>query len=143
MSFDSTIDLTPRPSLRVLIAVFVLHTLIAAALMATLPDGPPLVVAAVGVGLSWLYVRRHPVLGLGPLALTRLTWHGDGTWTVHEASGVSHQAELQSNSFIHSQLLVLNLKLKNGQRRSRLLAGDELDAELMRRLRARLSTSGL
>lgn len=156
MSFDSTIDLSPRTSMRALMAIFLLHMTVAAALVATMPSGGPMAAAAGFVGLSWLRVRRHPVLGFGPRALTRLTWHAEGGWTVHDASGTAHDAELQGNSLIHSRLLVLNfrlnprsglrtdptviggVKLKAGSRRTRILAGDELEAEQFRQLRARL-----
>lgn len=138
MSFDSTIDLSPRASMRALMVIFLLHMAVAAALVATMPSGAPMAAAAGLVGLSWLRLRRHPVLGFGPRALTRLTWHADGGWTVHDASGTAHDAELQGNSLVHAMLLVLNYKLKDGSRRARILAGDELAAEQFRQLRARL-----
>lgn len=155
MSYDSTIDLTPRPSMRALMAIFILHVAVAALLLVAMPTGGPMAVLAGLVGLSWLRLRRHPALGFGPRALVRLTWHGEGAWTVHDSSGASHEAELQGNSLIHSSLLVLNFRLtpRSGlradpaavgganfkERRTRILMGDELDAELMRQLRARLA----
>lgn len=138
MSFDSTIDLNPRASMRALLAIFLLHMTVAATLIVTLPSGGPMAAAAGLVGLSWLRVRRHPVLGFGPRALTRLTWHAEGGWTVHDAAGTAHEAELQGNSLVHAWWLVLNFQLKDGTRRVRILAGDELDAEQFRQLRARL-----
>lgn len=139
MSFDSTIDLTPRPSMRALMAAFGLHIAVAAVLPFSMEPGWTMGAVALLIGLSWLSLRRHPALGFGPRALTRLTWHAEGGWTLHEASGDSFEAELEGSSLIHSRVLVLNLKLRNGSRRTRVLIGDELAPELMRRLRARLS----
>ena len=90
------------------------------------------------IALSWFGLRRHPVFGFGPKALTRLTWHTEGGWTVHDKAG-EYSAELQGNSYVHSALLVLNFRLKNGTRRTRVLMGDEVEAEQMRQLHARLS----
>lgn len=141
MSFDSTIDLSPRPSMRALMTIFVLHVIVAGLLLLAMPTGAPMAVLAGLVGLSWMRLRRHPTLGFGPRALTRLTWHAEGVWTLYLASGTSFEAELQGNSLVHSNLLVLNYKSKDGKRHSRLFAGDELEPELLRRLRARLSAT--
>ena len=44
--------------------------------------------------LSWFSLRRHTLLGFGPKALTRLTWHaadhtGSAKWTVENGNGAS------------------------------------------------------
>ena len=142
MSFDATLDLRPRPSQRALMWAFGPHLLVAAMLPLAMEPGWPMAVLAGAIGLSWLRLRRHPALGFGPHALNRLTWHPEGEWTVHEASGHSFEAELDGSTLTHPQLLVLNFKLKTGGRRTRVLLGDELEPELMRRLRARLSVTG-
>lgn len=136
--FDATIDLAPRPSLRALAFLFWIHTGVLVLALAALKQGLPTAALAVGVALSWLWTRRHPVFGYGPRALARLTWHAQGGWTLHDAAGAQYEAELQGNSLVTDWLLVLNFRLKDGGRRSRALLGDELDDELLRRLRARL-----
>ncbi len=141
MSFDATIDLTPGPSMRALMGASGLHLLVAAVLPFAMEPGAAMAAIAGLIGLSWLGLRRHPALGFGPRALTRLTWHTQGGWTLHDASGREAQAELAGSSLTHSPLLVLNFKLKKGGRRTRILMGDELEADQMRRLRARLSVS--
>ncbi len=141
MSFDATLDLTPRPSVRALMWALALHSLVMVALLFAMEPGWPMAAIAGLVGLSWLGLRRHPALGFGPRALTRLTWHADGSWTLHETSGKKLEAELDGSSLIHSLLLVLNFKLKTGGRRTRIFMGDELEPDQMRRLRARLSTA--
>ncbi|MGH8443447.1 MAG: hypothetical protein ACRETF_11180, partial [Nevskiaceae bacterium] len=92
--FDATIDLAPRPSLRALTWLFWIHAAMLGAALAALPSGAAMVALAAGVALSWLWTRRHPAFGHGPRALTRLTWHADGSWRVGDASGAHFDAEL-------------------------------------------------
>lgn len=138
-SFESTIDLAPRPSMRALKLLFCLHVAPLAVLPFAMQPGVPMMVLVGLFGLSWLWLRRHPVFGFGPKALTRLTWHAEGGWTLHDGAGKTFEAELLGSSFVHAALLVLNFRLKTGGAGTRVLMGDEADAELMRRLRARLS----
>lgn len=137
--FDATIDLAPRPSLRALTWLLWIHTAVLVLALAAMPPGPGMAVLAVAVALSWLWARRHAAFGHGPRALTRLTWHADGSWRVSDASGAQHGAELLGSSLVHPALLVLNFRLEGGGRRSRALLGDEVDEESLRRLRARLA----
>jgi len=137
-SFDATIELQPRPSLRALTLLFWLHVGVLGALLFVLRAGPGMAGLAAIVALSWIMTRRHPVFGFGPNALARLTWHADGTWSVHDTRGARWEAELLGSSLVHEYLLVLNFKLQDGTRRSRALLGDELEPEQLRRLRARL-----
>jgi hypothetical protein len=58
---------------------------------------------------------------------------------VHDGSTAAPEAELLGSCLVHDRLLVLNFRLKSGGRRSRALLGDDADAELLRRLRARLA----
>ena len=137
-SSDSTIDVTPRPSLRALKFLFALHVLLIVLLFLAMQPGTPMILLAAAFGLSWFSLRRHPAFGYGPQALSRLTWHSDGEWTVHSAAG-SSDAELLPSSYVHSRLLVLNFRTATGKWRTRVLLGDELPEDQLRRLRARLS----
>lgn len=139
-SFDATIDLAPQPSLRALQFLFWLHVLPLGLMLIALEPGPAMAALAGVFGVSWLWLRRHPVFGYGRKALTRLTWHQDGSWTLHPASGGTIEGRLAGHSLIHARLLVLNFELKQGGRRTRVLLGDELEPELLRRLRARLGS---
>lgn len=125
--------------MRALMAASLLHLTVGAALPFAMAPGWPMGAIAGLIGFSWLNLRRHPALGFGPRALARLTWHSDGSWTLHDASDRKAEAELDDSSLTHAPLLVLNFKLKNGGRRARILLGDELEPEQLRRLRARLS----
>lgn len=137
--FDATIELAPRSSVRALTILFWVHVVVLGALLLALHPGPGMAGMAALVALSWLMTRRHPVFGFGPNALSRLTWHADGKWTLHDTRGARwDDVELLGSSLVHDRLLVLNFRLPGGERRSRALLGDELEAEPLRRLRARL-----
>ncbi len=137
-SFDATIDLAPRPSLRALQVLFWLHVAPLGLMLIALEPGWGMAGLAFALGASWLWLRRHPAFGFGNKALTRLTWHQDGSWTLHPAGGGTLQGRLAGNSLVHARLIVLNFQLTQGGRCSRVLLGDELEPELLRRLRARL-----
>lgn len=137
-SFASTIDLSPGPSMRAFKLLFWLHAVPIAILPFAMQQGPMMLGLLALFGLSWFSLRRHAVFGFGPKALIRLVWHAEGEWAVYDKAG-EHPAELQGNSYVHNALLVLNFRLKDGTRRTRVLMGDEIDAEQMRQLRARLS----
>ncbi len=142
-SFNATIDLRPRSSLKGLQTLVMVHIFAAGLVFLAKPPDP------IGIGmscllmLSWFSLRRHSLLGFGKKALTRLTWHaadgeGGAKWTVENGNGASFEARLLPSSIVKSQLMLLNFELANGQRRSRALFGDEAEPELLRRLRARL-----
>lgn len=140
-SFESTVDLSLRPSHRALGLVFLVHALCLGLLPFAMQPGPPMLMVIAAVGLSWLYLRRHAAFGLGPQGIQRIVWHADGGWTLHRAQGSPLDADLQSGSVVHHRLLLLRFRLDSGGYVTRLLLGDEVDAESLRRLRARLSAS--
>jgi toxin CptA len=139
-SFGATVDLTLQPSVRGLQALFFLHGIPVAALPFAMAPGVPMVLLLAGFAASWIWLRRHRALGFGPRALTRLVWHATGGWTVYNAAGTHADAELLPNSFRHAAILVLNFRLPDGSKRTRILLGDEAPVEALRRLRARLAT---
>ncbi|MDP3856326.1 MAG: hypothetical protein Q8Q73_01045 [Stagnimonas sp.] len=141
MSFETTVDVRLQPSLRLLKWVSTLHILPLATLPFAMQPGPAMWALIAGFGGSWLWLRRHPALGFGNQALLRLTWNADGSWTVSDARGQPQAATLQDDSLRHARLLVLRFRLASGGTRTRLIAGDEADPELLRRLRARLSVA--
>jgi toxin CptA len=138
--FDATIDLALRPSLRALTILFWLHAGVLVLAVLSMPQGPVTMGLAALVAVSWIWTRRHYVFGFGPRALTRLTWHASGGWTVHDTAG-HYDVQLEGNSVVHDLLLLLNFRLENGSRRSRAILGDEVDPDLIRRLRARLANT--
>jgi toxin CptA len=142
-SFGATIDLALRPSLRALRWIFFAHVVVLALLPFAIQPGRPMLLLAAALAVSWLWLRRHPALGFGPRALTRITWHAGGDWSLQDAVGQKSDAELLGSSYVHPQLLVLNFRLRDQQRRTRVLLGDECESEQLRRLRARLLTGDM
>lgn len=142
MSFETTVDVTLQPSVRLLKWVSTLHIVPLATLPFAMQPGPAMWALIAAFGGSWFWLRRHPALGFGKKALLRLIWNADGGWTVRDASGHQHAAMLEGDSLRHRQLLVLRFRLATGGTRTRLIGGDEAEPELLRRLRARLSVAG-
>jgi toxin CptA len=142
MSFDATVDVTLKPSLRALQWLFVLHGVPVAALPFAMDPGVPMIALLAAFAVSWLWLRRHPAFGYGPRALVRLVWHAASeNWTVYAPNGAHTEATLLPHSYRHPALLVLNFQFADGRRRTRVLLGDEAEMESLRRLRARLATS--
>jgi toxin CptA len=137
-TFAATVDLRLKPSLRALRAVFVLHVICLVLLPLAMQPGWPMIVLVAAFGASWFALRHSAVLGFNSKAVTRVIWHADGNWSVFRGAR-EYKAELRDNSIVHPALTVLNFKLLDGGRATRLIAGDEADAELLRRLRARLA----
>lgn len=133
-----TVDITLKPSGRALRWLFLFHAAPLAVLPFALDPGQPMVLIAGAIAVSWLWLRRHPSFGYGPRALVHLIWHAEGQWTVTDAGGRAASAELLGNSIVRPRLLVLNFKLGNGLKRTRIVLGDEAKEEPLRRLRARL-----
>ena len=141
-SFDATIDLKLRPSMRALQWIFFLHVVPVAVLPFALGPGPVLAVIVGGFALSWLWLRRHPAFGFGKRALRQLLWKADGSWLLQDAEGRKSEGHLLPSTYVHPQLIVLNFRMGAGNRRTRVILGDEAAPELLRRLRARLLDQG-
>ncbi|SFF55127.1 hypothetical protein SAMN04488120_10869 [Fontimonas thermophila] len=137
----ATIDLNLRPSMRVWRAAFALHLVCLLLLVAAQPPTLPLLMLAMMVAVSWWWVRRHAALGFGPRALVRLIGHADDRWTLQRADGTRIDAVLLGDSIVRGPVLVLRFAADDGKRAVRLIGGDELSTEALRRLRAHLSTA--
>jgi len=140
-SFAATIDLSLRPSHRAHHLLFLLHAAPLALLPFAMAPGWPVALLIAAFAASWLWLRRHAAFGFGERALVRLMWHGDGHWTVSDAAGRKSEAELLEHSCVHARLMVLNFRLATGERRTRVVLGDELGADPLRRLRARMAVA--
>lgn len=138
-SFASTVDLALRPSARAHGWLFALHALPLVVLPFALGSGLPLMTVAFAIGLSWVWLRRHPAFGHGPKALQRIVWRADGGWSVTRQGSAPREAELRGDSTVWSAAMVLNFDVEGGGRATRILLGDEADGETLRRLRARLA----
>jgi hypothetical protein len=140
--FSTSLDLSLRPSVRAVVVLSVIHVAgVALAVLAGPPKWAGLLMVCLFL-LSWFSLRRHAVFGYGAKALNHLIRHAeDGRWTVESVGGQREDAELLGSSVVQSWIIVLNFRLHSGVRRSRAVLGDELDADTLRRLRARLLAS--
>lgn len=138
-AFSATIELQLRASLRGMQLVVGLHVLAASlSMVARPPDHLGLLLSRLLL-VSWFSLRRHPLIGFGPRALSRLIWHADRPdWRIETTAGAVADATLLPSTVVTRFVIVLNFQLADGRRRSRALFGDEADPELLRRLRARL-----
>lgn len=73
-------------------------------------------------------------------AVVRLIWSRQGQWRLVSADGAEHTAELQTDSYVHPWLVILNFTLQPKGRASVVLFPDSLHDEDFRRLRVRLRT---
>lgn len=142
--FESTLDLRLVPSRLALRWLYALHMLPLIVIAFAMQRGLAMIVVAAALGASWFWLRRHPAFGYGPRAVVRLMWQPDSGWRIWQQNGVESAVTLQSDTYVQTRLLVLNFRRDKdapGPRRcSRVLLGDELPADALRRLRARLLT---
>ena len=139
MSFETTVDVPLRPSLRLLQWLSTLHVVPLALIPFAMQPGLAMTLLIGALALSWFSLRRQAAFGFGRRALRRLVWHADGRWSVYDAGAQPLVAELEPGGLRYPSLLLLRFRLEGGGRRTRLIGGDEADPELLRRLRARLS----
>ncbi len=88
----------------------------------------------------WLTLNRH-ALRRGERAITRLVWDSDDTWLLIHADGKEQRAQLKPGSYVSPRLVILNFDGgRFGWQQSVVLLADALDAESLRKLRARLQS---
>ena len=139
--FESTLDVTLRPSRRALNWVYLLHFVPLLLMAVSMRGGPTMMLLAAAFAVSWWWMRRHAVLGFGRRAIVRLVWQPTSGWQIHDASGWTQRAALIKSSTVGRDIIVMNFKPKGSPMRTRALFGGELAEEPLRRLRARLLSS--
>ena len=82
------------------------------------------------------------VLRTLPWSVVEATWQPDGAWVLTLASGREVPARLLPSSYVSPALVVLNFRVARWLVRSVVLTRDTLEADLHRRLRARLRLAG-
>lgn len=136
--FAGTIELAPKPSARAVIVLFWVHALPLALLMASPLERWVMAGLALAIGLSWWWLRRHAVFGYGARAVQKLIGDADGGWQLETGSSARHAAQLLGSSVVLGRVMVLNFQAPGG-RLTRILMGDELPADQLQALQARLS----
>jgi hypothetical protein len=131
----------PRPSRWLGGFVTATHVAAAAAALA-LPLSGPLrgaLLLAIGTSLGWLLWTR--VLARAPWSIREAVWDEQG-WRLTRADGRVREARLAPSTYVGVRLVILNLRIGRFGRRALVLTADAVDAELLRRLRARLRLRG-
>ena len=134
--------LRPRPS-RLLLAYLALSHLLGALVVVALPLSWPQRLglgALVGISVCWGALTH--VWPRAPWAVREALWGEDG-WELLLGTGTRVQARLAPSSFVGTRLLVLNFRGPPWRRPSLVLLSDGLDADTLRRLRARLRLGSL
>jgi toxin CptA len=133
-------DVALKPSVRALQIAFWLHVVPAALLPFAVQERLPALAILALILVSWMLVRRHAALGFGPKAIARVLARQDGTWWVERANGQGEDVQLLADSVATGWLLVLRFRRDDGTRLTRVILGDECDADALRRLRVRLGS---
>lgn len=131
----------PRWSWRLTLVVGITHGL-ALVVMLMIPIGFyrwPLLAL---LGLSASHAVMVQVLRRTPWSIQTALWQEDGSWVLALRSGEQIAAQLSPATFFSVRLIVLNFRLGRWRRAALPLFSDALDAEQLRRLRARLRISG-
>jgi toxin CptA len=82
------------------------------------------------------------VVHLLPWSPREAVWHPDGSWTLTLASGRALDARLLPSSYVSPSLVVLSFRCGRLRYCSLVLLPDNLQPDLLRRLRVRLRLAG-
>ncbi|QHS09353.1 protein YgfX [Sinimarinibacterium sp. NLF-5-8] len=133
----NTLDVRFRPSMRAMHGAFALHAVCLLLLLLADPPKPALLTLGAAMGLSWLWVRRHPALGFGARAIEGVIAHDDGHWTLLFAQQQSiERAQLLGDSRVKAGWLVLRFKTPQMRTLTRIIHQSELAPDAARQLRA-------
>ncbi len=145
MSHDEQPPLIIRPGFSRLLAGFVLATHLAALAVTWMLPIAWYWRTALGLLVlsGLLYQWTMHVRPFQPRSLLEAVWEADGTWTLVSVSGEASAATLLPSTFVGVGLVVLNLRLDRFRSCSMVLLPDNLDLDLLRRLRVRLRQHGM
>lgn len=89
---------------------------------------------------AWLSATR-PLLNCWPTFVDAV-WDENDQWLLSDKKHQTHRAQLLPTSYVHAQLVVINLRLQDmawyNRYRTIILLHDNIDSETFRRLRVRL-----
>jgi toxin CptA len=92
----------------------------------------------IALGLAAIAYAALALRRFARVQVMRAAWHEAGHWRVVDTSGVDHLADL-SHAVVRGDWIVLNLRRSDGTRLPIVLAPDNSDNDLRRRLRVRLA----
>lgn len=132
------LTIRPGASRRLAFFLLVVHGAVLAVAFAIPLDWYWRVVLVAVLLSGFLYALGVHFLYLVPWAVREATWGADGTWILTLVSGERVDARLLPSTYVTASLLVLNFRCGRWQYRALVMLPDALDANLLRRLRARL-----
>ena len=97
---------------------------------------------ALGLVLGLIHGLGGAVWHLWPWSPRQAIWHGDGSWTLGLGRGREEPARLLGTTFVSPVLVILNFRYRRWRSGSLVLLSDNLDPDLLRRLRVRLRGEG-
>lgn len=129
-----------KPSTTALSALMLLHAGALVLILMAAPESTAQLILGGGVGLSWIWSRRHPVFGFGRQAVRGIRYSDEDGWSVWTPRHEWQPAQLLPASQAHPLLSVLQFQTEQGRQRRAVIRGD-LDAEAFRQLRVRVLDS--
>jgi hypothetical protein len=140
---DHSVHLQLRASRMLAVMLIVLHGSALIVLPWLTISFSVIILLAGGVVASLYYTLMTHVLFRGKKSVTALMWNMSGGLKVTDREGNMREALIKDESFVHSHLIILNLRFVEGGNRTLVLLPDSADGELLRRLRLRLLLDGL
>lgn len=139
--FANTLVVQLKPS-RNLSAVLTLQHLVALPIVLLLQVSWSVVGLVCGLVCISLYrtVSRCALLR-GRYSITQLVWGEDALIIVKDLELTESEAILDEQYYVHPNLMILNLKLLSGGRRTLILCSDSADRDTLRQLRVKLLLS--
>lgn len=132
----------PGVSRRLALLVLVVHGLT----LATVPFLPLALSGRAGLALALL---SGCALSLGgavwhrwPWSLREAVWWPDGAWSLIQGDGRERDGRLLGSTYVSPALVVLNFRCGRWRTASLVLLPDNLEPDLLRRLRVRLGLEG-
>mgnify|MGYP003389020433 CR=1 FL=1 len=132
----------PGVSRRLAIMVLVVHglTLVVVTLLPLALSGRAGLALAVLLGLA--LNLGGSVWHLWPWSLRAAVWRPDGTWSLIQGDGRERDGRLLGSTYVSPALVVLNFRCDRWRTPSLVLLPDNLEPDLLRRMRVRLGLEG-
>ncbi|MBP6735594.1 MAG: hypothetical protein KAX51_14115 [Chromatiaceae bacterium] len=132
----------PGVSRRLAIMVLVVHglTLVVVTLLPLALSGRAGLALAVLLGLA--LNLGGSVWHLWPWSLRAAVWRPDGTWSLIQGDGRERDGRLLGSTYVSPALVVLNFRCDRWRTASLVLLPDNLEPDLLRRMRVRLGLEG-
>lgn len=93
---------------------------------------------SIAIFTSFYFTLRNHVLLSSPKAIIQILWDDQGVWFLRQRDGIEYVGKLLSGCFVGSRVVVLSFSRGFWRRIGIVLLPDNLDPEVLRRLRVRL-----